>query len=130
MRILPVILAALLLGGCAEIGARWLADSAYLYQVGRDRLVGNHDLRRNLRRLIWESIIRDSERVKEGKPMAEVPYRAMLCKNYPNLVTVDLIKSARKSATDVLVKAPGCANDEEIGPRPALDLQPMTDSAK
>ncbi len=108
-RIPAVLVLSLLLSGCgAELAARWMADSAYLYQVGRERIVENHDLRRNIRRLIWESVIRDSERVKEGEAMTEEPYRVMLCKKYPDLVTVDLIKAARKSEADVLVKAPGC----------------------
>ncbi len=105
----PIVLVlALLLGGCAEWGARLIEDAAYLHQSGRAYVMEIHDWRRNIRALIWDSIIRDAERVKHGESMAEVEYRIVLCRHYPDLVTVDLIKSAREDTTNVLSRAPGC----------------------
>ena len=105
---IPVVIAALLLGGCADWAARWMQDAAYLHQAGRALVIEIHDWRRDIRKLIWNSIIRDAERVKQEKPMNEIPYRAMLCRHYPNLMTVNLIRSVREDTTDVLSKAPGC----------------------
>ena len=107
MRILPVILAGLLLNGCAEWAARWMEDAAYLHQSGRAYVMEIHDLRRDIRRECWESVMREADALRQDGGN-EAAFRGVLADKYPGLVTLDAIKAAREDTTTVLAKAPGC----------------------
>ena len=98
---------ALLLGGCAEWAARLIEDAAYLHQSGRAYVMEIHDLRRDIRRECWASVMREADDLR-GNGGDEAAFRAMMASHYPGLVTLDAIRAAREDAADVLAKAPGC----------------------
>ena len=107
MRILAVVLTGLLMSGCIGWTARLIEDAAYLHQSGRAYVMEIHDLRRDIRRECWASVMREADSLR-GEGGDEAAFRAMMAKNYPGLVTLDAVKAARGDATDVLTKAPGC----------------------
>ena len=104
----PIVLVlALSLGGCAGWAARWMEDAAYLHQSGRAYVMEIHDLRRDIRRECWASVMREADDLR-GNGGDEAAFRAMMASHYPGLVTLDAIRTAREDTTDVLAKAPGC----------------------
>ncbi len=107
MRILAIVLTGLLLSGCAEWAARLMEDATYLHKSGREYVMEIHDLRRDIRRECWASVMRESDAIRRDGG-DEAAFRAMLASHYPGLVTLDIIEAAREDATDVLAKAPGC----------------------
>ena len=105
--ILTCLVLALSLGGCAGWGARLIEDAAYLHQSGRAYVMEIHNLRRDIRRECWASVMREADELR-GNGGDEAAFRAMMASHYPGLVTHDLIKAAREDTTDVLSSAPGC----------------------
>ncbi len=101
------LLLALLLGGCAEWGARLIEDAAYLHQSGRAYVMEIHNLRRAIRRECWASVMREADSMRQDGG-DEAAFRAMMASHYPGLVTLDLIKAAREDTANVLSRAPGC----------------------
>ena len=97
----------LFLGGCAGWGARLIEDAAYLHQSGRAYVMEIHNLRRDIRRECWASVMREADSMRRDGG-DEAAFRAMMASHYPGLVTLDLIKAAREDTTDVLSRAPGC----------------------
>ncbi len=103
----PIILVLpLLLGGCADWAARWIVDSAALYESGRAYVVEIHDQRRFIRAACRASLVREIDKMIKADD--ESALREMLARNYPDLVTVDIIKKARADQGGVLAHAPGC----------------------
>ena len=108
LSVISVILAGLLLSGCgAGVVARWMEDAAYLHQSGRAYVMEIHNLRRDIRRECWASVMREADELRRDGG-DEASFRAMMASHYPGLVSLDAIKAAREGTTDVLVKVPGC----------------------
>lgn len=98
-----VILAPLLLGGCAtEFFARAITDATYLHVRAGEYVRGVHDLRQFIREECQASLVREIEDLKRAGD--EAGLRKMLAENYPPLVTVGMFKSSE----GILSKAPGC----------------------
>ncbi len=106
-RLIPIILLPLLRGGCAEWAARLMEDASYLHFAARAYVMEIHDLRRDIRRECWASVMREADKLRQDGGDEEA-FRAMLASHYPGLVSLDAAKAAREDATDVLAKAPGC----------------------
>ncbi len=104
--ILIIIAPLMLLGGCAEWMARLSVDSAALYEASRAYVTEIHDLRRFIRSECRASLVREIDDLVEAGD--EAALREILVKNYPGLVTVDIIAEARADPRGVLAHAPGC----------------------
>ena len=102
----PFLVLALLLGGCADWAARWLVDSAALYEAARAYVVENNDQRRFIRAECKASLVREIDTMVVAGD--EPALRKMLAGHYPDLVTVDIIKKARADPGGALADAPGC----------------------
>lgn len=89
MRSIAICLFTLLLTGCAEYMARAVTNADYLADSAEAYVSENHNDRRWVRETCRAALRAEvAELQKEGKH-AEI--RALLARQYPSLVTVDLI---------------------------------------
>ena len=105
-RYVLVILASLLLGGCAESLARLVTDATYLHEAASAYVREVHGTRQFIRQECRASLVREIEGLKRAGD--EEALRKMLAENYPALVTIDVLKAARDDPAGILSKAPGC----------------------
>ena len=105
-RYVLLILAPLLLGGCAEGLARLVTDASYLHETASAYVRETHNLRQWIRSECRASLVREIEALKRAGD--EPALREMLAENYPGLVTIDVLKSARDDPAGILAQAPGC----------------------
>ena len=103
---LPIIVLPLLLGGCAEWAARWVVDSAALYESGRAYVQEIHDQRRFIRSACRASLVREIDNLIVADD--EAALRKVLASNYPPLVSLGLIAEARDDPGGLLSHVPGC----------------------
>ncbi len=106
-----VLILPLLLGGCAEWGARLMQDAALAHQLSLAYVLENTGYRQGIRRMCWESVLRqaDAMRMNGGD---ELTFRRMLIATYPGLVTVNTAKEASEDAGSVLAHPYVCGPKE------------------
>ena len=102
--VLGLVLA--LLGGCAETAARFFQQGVYLHEAAAAYVREVHAFRQWVRVECKASLVREIDTLKDAGD--EPALRALLTKNYPGLVTFDIIDAARDDPTGILAAAPGC----------------------
>lgn len=98
--ILPLSILTLL-SGCVDWAARGLQDAALAHQLGLAFVMENTGYRTGIRRLCWESLMRDAAKL-QVKAGDEAALRALLIDHYPGLVTTSIVKEAREDIGSIL----------------------------
>jgi hypothetical protein len=101
-----LILAGLLLGGCAGTAARIATDAAYLHETAGAYVREIHAFRQFIRAECKASLVREIDTLRQDGDEAKL--RATLAGNYPGLVSVDGIMQAQEDPAGILATAPGC----------------------
>ena len=89
MKLYISIFLALLLGGCAEWAARAVTNADYLADSAEAWVSENHGDRRWIRETCRAALRAEVAELQKGGKHAEI--RALLARQYPTLVTFDLI---------------------------------------
>jgi len=109
-QLLGVVLLSLVLigglGGCAQGLAYAITDAVYLHEAAGAYVREVHGLRQFIRKECQASLVREIEALKRAGD--ESALREMLAENYPELVTVDVLRQARDDPAGILSQAPGC----------------------
>ena len=102
---IPIAL-ALLLTGCGETLARLTVDVTYLHEAAGNYVREIHGFRQFIRAECKASLVREIDTVRQEGD--EAALRALLSRNYPGLVSLEVIAQAQEGASAVLATAPGC----------------------
>ncbi len=100
------ITSGLLLTSCTGFAVRALTDITYLHEAAGDYVREIHGVRQFIRQECKASLVREIDTLKQNGD--EKALRELLAKNYPGLVTVDIVSQARENPEGILSKAPGC----------------------
>lgn len=94
MRIIPLTLLCSLtvLGGCAELAATAIIDARAAHDAAYGYVQENHELRRDIRRMCVQILNREVDALIAVGDYEEA--RVLLRGNYPDLVTLGLVKRA------------------------------------
>ncbi len=104
VRILCAVLSLVLLNGCTGTLVRLVQQGDYLHQAADEYVRDVHDMRRWIRQECRASLQRQINELRKGED--EQGLRAVLARNYPPLVTFDVLADARDDPTGILSKPP------------------------
>lgn len=100
------IASTLFAGGCIEAGAIAIDDARALHESAKGYVKDNHDLRRRVREECREILILEVDMLKALGEYDKA--RERLAANYPELVTIDIVKAALDDETAPLSEPFGC----------------------
>ena len=119
-----IVIACLLpLAGCAELAATAIIDARAAHDAAYSYVQENHELRRNIRRMCVELLNREVDALIAMGDYEEA--RVLLRGNYPDLVTLGLVKRAvAASEGDLALSAEpfGCGSNGFL-----LDVEPIAE---
>ncbi len=105
-RAILVISSILILGGCAQVGAKAIVEGTYLINAASEYVHENHTLRRWIRVKCFELMRQKIKKLDREGDMDGV--NELLVASYPPVVTLEMIKSYKN---DLLSLSPipfGC----------------------
>ena len=99
---------AILLGlqGCAGAAATAITDAQDLHDAAKSYVEDNHDLRRKIRAECEKMLFAEVDRLRAEGKYDEA--RKRLDENYPDLVTIDIVKAALDENKTPLSDPFGC----------------------